>query len=320
MPNSPSCLEGENSQKFAPKTCGWHHEAAGQASSEEDTFMSIFPTKIVLATHGSEDAELAATTAVNLAKSTGSELHVVDVFPGPAYVHPYYETHFPEAAERLRREARKGRQEVLDERVERIGELGGSVAQTHIREGETDAEIVTLAEELEAGLIAIGSRGLGGLRRALMGNVSDSVVRHAHCPVMVVRAEAVEFPTKILVATDRSREAKLAATTAADLAKSTNSELHVVHVGFEQKRDEAQKELDEEVDMIRESGAQDIQAHLEFGMPDTAIVALAEELGAGVIAMGSRGLGGVRRALLGSISDSVVRHAHCPVLVVRQEE
>jgi nucleotide-binding universal stress UspA family protein len=51
-----------------------------------------------------------------------------------------------------------------------------------------------------------------------MGNVSDSVVRHAHCPVMVVRAEAVEFLTKILVATDRSREAQLAATTAADLA------------------------------------------------------------------------------------------------------
>jgi nucleotide-binding universal stress UspA family protein len=46
-----------------------------------------------------------------------------------------------------------------------------------------------LAEELEAGLIAIGSRGLGGLRRALMGNVADSVVRHAHCPVLVVRQE-----------------------------------------------------------------------------------------------------------------------------------
>ncbi len=111
------------------------------------------------------------------------------VFPGSAYVLPYYETHFPDAAERLRREARKERQEILDERVERIREAGGSVAQTHIREGETAAEIVTLAEELEAGLIAIGSRGLGGVRRALMGNVSDSVVRHAHCPVMVVRQE-----------------------------------------------------------------------------------------------------------------------------------
>ena len=47
--------------------------------------------------------------------------------------------------------------------------------------------IVHLADELSVGLIVMGSRGLGGLRRALMGSVSDSVVRHAHCPVMVVR-------------------------------------------------------------------------------------------------------------------------------------
>jgi nucleotide-binding universal stress UspA family protein len=108
--------------------------------------------------------------------------------------------------------------------------------------------------------------------------------------------------------------------TAADLAKSTNSELHVVHVGFDQSSDEAQKELDTEVGMLREGGAIDIQAHLKFGIPDTTIIDLAEELGSGLIVLGSRGLGGVRRALLGSISDSVVRHAHCPVLVVRREE
>ena len=126
------------------------------------------------------------------------------------------------------------------------------------------------------------------------------------------------FPTKILLATDGSKDAELAATTAADLAKSTNSELHVLHVG-EAPTFLAQKELEEEVGMIPQSGAQEIQAHLEFGRPDTAIVEMAEELGAGLIVMGSRGLGGVRRALLGSISDSVVRHAPCPVMVVRHE-
>jgi nucleotide-binding universal stress UspA family protein len=50
-------------------------------------------------------------------------------------------------------------------------------------------EIVGLAEEIEAGLITTGSRGLGSMRRALMGSVSDSIVRHAHCPVLVVRSE-----------------------------------------------------------------------------------------------------------------------------------
>jgi nucleotide-binding universal stress UspA family protein len=55
--------------------------------------------------------------------------------------------------------------------------------------GQQDQNIVSLAEEIEAGLIVMGSRGLGGIRGALMGSVSDSVVRHAHCPVLVVRRE-----------------------------------------------------------------------------------------------------------------------------------
>jgi nucleotide-binding universal stress UspA family protein len=63
------------------------------------------------------------------------------------------------------------------------------VAQTHLVIGKPDEEIVALAEYLEAGLIVIGNRGRGGIRRALMGSVCDSVVRHAHCPVLVVRKE-----------------------------------------------------------------------------------------------------------------------------------
>jgi nucleotide-binding universal stress UspA family protein len=151
--------------------------------------MSIFPTKILVATDGSKDAELAAATAADLARSTASELHVVSVFPGSAYVHPYYEVRFPEAAERLRREAQEERQEMLDEQVERIRKAGEEVAQTHIRTGEAAEEIVALAEEMGAGLVVMGSHGLGGIRRALIGSVSAAVVPHAHCPVMVVRPE-----------------------------------------------------------------------------------------------------------------------------------
>jgi nucleotide-binding universal stress UspA family protein len=76
---------------------------------------------------------------------------------------------------------------MLDELVRREGKTGDEVAGVHARLGRPDAEIVGLAEELGAGLIVLGSRGLGTLRRALMGSVSDSVVRHAHCPVLVVR-------------------------------------------------------------------------------------------------------------------------------------
>ena len=170
----------------------------------------------------------------------------------------------------------------------------------------------------------------------LMGNVSDSVVRHAHCPVMVVRGKAFAFPTKILLATDASEEARLAATTAADMAKRTGSELHVVHVGelrpvihperhgyharHEELREGAQRQLEKQVEEIVSTGGSVARAHLRIGRPDEEIVLLGEETGAGLIVMGSRGLGGIRRALVGSVSDSVVRHAHCPVMVVRIAE
>lgn len=152
--------------------------------------MSIFPAKILLATDGSKDAELALSTAVDLATSTDSELHVVTA--GPGSPDPVYQTHeaglryetYEEAAAAVREAA----QQTLDEQVKKVEEAGGKVAEAHLRMGERrDQAIVRLADEIGAGLIVMGSRGLGGVRRALMGSVSDSVVRHAHCPVLVVR-------------------------------------------------------------------------------------------------------------------------------------
>jgi nucleotide-binding universal stress UspA family protein len=185
--------------------------------------MSIFPTKVLLATDGSKEAELAATTATDLANATNSELHVVHVGP---FMPMLFSTMEDEPA-RMAREARK----TLDDVAGRIEAAGGEVAQAHLKVGGASEEIVALAEELGAGLIVMGNRGRGGVRRALMGSVSVSVVHHAHCPVLVVRGDPVVFPAKILVATDGSKEAQLAATTAADLAQRTSSELHVVYVG-----------------------------------------------------------------------------------------
>jgi nucleotide-binding universal stress UspA family protein len=153
--------------------------------------MSIFPTKILLATDGSEEAELALRAAVDLSNTTDSELHVVTV--GRDYHPAYFE--FPEPGdlrERALRTLEQETQEILDRQVEKIEEAGGTVAGTHLRMvGRKDEQIVSLSEEVGAGLIVMGSRGLGGVRRALLGSVSDSVVRHAHCPVLVVRPHKV---------------------------------------------------------------------------------------------------------------------------------
>jgi nucleotide-binding universal stress UspA family protein len=159
-----------------------------EEEKQEKKKMEFFPTKILLATDGSADAELALRAAVNLANRTNSELDVVTVAPEyrPPFDIPEYGEQLEEALRRLERGARK----TLDEQVHKIGEAGGTVAEAHLRTGgRRDQQIVRLAEEIGADLIVIGSRGLGGVRRALMGSVSDSVVRHAHCPVLVVRKE-----------------------------------------------------------------------------------------------------------------------------------
>ena len=136
--------------------------------------MSIFPTKILLATDGSKEASLAARTAVDLAHKTGSELHVTFVLPTQDVPHtPGYDEQMG--------------QRLLEEQVRRVEEAGGSVAGAHFKTGRPDQEVVAVGDDIGAGLIVLGSRGLGGVRRALMGSVSDSVVRHASCPVLVVR-------------------------------------------------------------------------------------------------------------------------------------
>ena len=79
----------------------------------------------------------------------------------------------------------------LEKQAEQIRSSGGKVAETHLKAGRSDKEIVRLSEDPDVGTIVIGNRGLGTISRTLMGGVSESVVRHAHC-----RA-ASHLPTRI---------------------------------------------------------------------------------------------------------------------------
>jgi len=145
--------------------------------------MSFFPTKVLFATDGSEDSERAMEAAVDLANKTGSELHVVHV----GLVSPWTVPDTLSEAQfgRLRDQA----QGVLQEQVARIREAGGDVTDAHLRMGRADVEVVRLAEEMGAGLIVLGNRGRETISRILLGSDAESIVRHAPCPVLVVRKE-----------------------------------------------------------------------------------------------------------------------------------
>ena len=148
--------------------------------------MSIFPAKTLLAIDGSEEAALAAQAATELSKETGSEVHVTYVLPAPEKLIGHH-TYSAAVRESVLEQAQSEAQQFLEGRAEELKAEGAKIVDTHLRTGEPDKEIIRLSEEIGATLIVMGSRGLGTVRRALMGSVSDSVVRHAHCPVLVMR-------------------------------------------------------------------------------------------------------------------------------------
>jgi nucleotide-binding universal stress UspA family protein len=144
---------------------------------------------------------------------------------------------------------------------------------------------------------------------------------------------------KILVATDGASDSVLAALSAVKLALAFGSELHVVHVVpvsppyfmvgledvegpslYEEDTQRARNLLDEQVWRIEEAGGKVTATHLRMGEPDSEVVSLGEEIGADLIVVGARGLNPLKRLPIGSVSSSIVTHAHCPVLVVREEE
>lgn len=149
--------------------------------------MNDLPKKILVATDGSPDAEMAARRAADMSRAFGSELHVVHVVP---VTEPYHLFAFAGDADgpSLYEEDHEHAQETLDKEIEKLRLAGGEVAKQYLKEGDPDAEVVHLAEKIGADLIVAGSRGVSTLRRPI-GSISSSIAAHAHCPVLIVRSE-----------------------------------------------------------------------------------------------------------------------------------
>ena len=118
----------------------------------------MFPTRILVAVDGFAETSWAVRAAVESARGTGSELHVVHVVPKvPELI--YLHLAAKEGIEDVREWRRLKGLEVLDHRVRQIGEdLGGVVAASHYREGKPEKEIVLLGKEIDAGLIMLGGQ------------------------------------------------------------------------------------------------------------------------------------------------------------------
>ena len=145
----------------------------------------MFPTRILLATDGSNEAILAEDAAVELSGGTGSELHVVHVVP------IVFDLPYPRGSLRERNEAVLDRRKIrglrlLQERTRRIEDLGGVVAASHYREGNPEKEVLKLARELDPGLIITGGQRRPWFERMFGAGFSEHVTKRADRPVLVV--------------------------------------------------------------------------------------------------------------------------------------
>jgi nucleotide-binding universal stress UspA family protein len=269
--------------------------------------------KILLATDGSENTAQATKAAVDIARRRGSEeIHLI---------HVWHDVHTPHAHAFVKSELRQQGREILDKEVKRIGEMGGTVTRSHLREGRTFEEVLKLGDELEADLLLVGSRGHRGLRRMLVGSNSEDIVHHAHRPVLVVRrGEDVWPPARIVVGDDFSEDARKAAELAANLGKLFGARMLLLHAVPRLPQASSGKAVEAKL----EDRAGDLEEILQqrprtrFLAGDTAevlIEAAQEGEGPTLVAVGSRGLGPVGRLRLGSVSTKVIRAALGAVLV-----
>lgn len=142
----------------------------------------MFPTRVLLAADGSPDSDLARDRVLDLIGHSQAVLHVVHVGLVSPWTNP--KTLSSGQVDRMRSEA----QTVLDAELVGLAERGVQ-AEGHLRMGRATDEILRLRDEIDADLIVLGSRGANAFVRVLLGSDAEGVVRHAPCPVLVVRSD-----------------------------------------------------------------------------------------------------------------------------------
>jgi nucleotide-binding universal stress UspA family protein len=292
----------------------------------------LFST-ILVPTDGSDDAIMAAQVATDLARRTGSAIHLAHAwqfvtYAGDPYLSPGalpdgYLTMYEDAGRAM-----------LEQESARVASLGATVAGIHLLQGRPADTMVDLAGEIGADLIVAGSRGLGPLRRLVLGSVSDGIAHHAPCPVLLVRGGAGAWPPqRVIVGDDGSPAAERAAQLAAQIAAFYKANGVVVRgyqpvltpdldqPGGPRRHDElieaAEIAIAERAAELAAAFGSRPEPRLGIGDPADLLVTAGESVDVpALIAVGSRGLGAFQRFRLGSTSTKVLHAAHCPVLVV----
>lgn len=279
--------------------------------------------KILVAVDGSESSMNALKESFKLAANEKSWITAVSVVP------PYTgDLDIVGVGRDVFQSMRRPYEKALSDALALAKKKGASI-KTVCEEGEPYERLVDLVRSVKCDLIVMGRRGLKRLERVFVGSVTARVIGHSSVDVLVVPKDTAIGWQKILLATDGSKYSKAAAKRAIDFAKSYGGELKVISVvdvptEFYAESPETVEGLikkakgyTEAVRKQAEASGVKAESLVREGEIYSVITDLAREQKAKIIVTGSHGRTGLKRLLMGSITEKVIGHSESPVLVVK---
>ena len=284
--------------------------------------------RVLVATDGSDDARTAAQWLAEFPLPADTSVLVVSVVSLPAS--PLDIQTVRAFKDALMDEARAHAETLLPLLRKHVASV-----ESRVVAGDPRQEIVQLAHEWGADLVVVGARGLGAIATAVLGSVSLAVVRHVSCAVLVVRPDPRPLRT-VAVAVDGSPASDHAARFLAQFPLPATLAMRLVGVvepppvprtvsktviaalqdAITSITNDRRRVLAMALDRVAKQFPARVTQELPVGLPAETLEYVSSEVD--LMVLGARGLGPVKRLLLGSVSERVLRHASCPVLIVHE--
>jgi len=279
--------------------------------------------KILVAVDGSVSSKNAFIQACKIARDDKSWVTVITTIP---LYHDQFEV--LSIKENVSKALREEGEKILSE-IKMIADKEDAFIKLKLEEGSPFDTIIDIADEGNFDLIVMGRHGKARIEKALVGSVTARVIGYSQRDVLVVPMDTSIGWKNIFLPTDGSRYNKAATEKAIDVAKSYGGQLKVVSVvdvteefhteapGAVEELVKKAKEFVDEVKEKAEALGVKTEGFVREGESYKVITDLSKEYNSNVIVMGSHGRTGIRRLLMGSVTEKVIGYAPCPVLVVK---
>jgi nucleotide-binding universal stress UspA family protein len=283
--------------------------------------------RVLVATGGSPWSDAAVAYTIALAARTGAELRILTVLASPvAYTMPDVMS----SSELLMESVERQGQELLEHAAAQA-ERAGLLYATVLKWGNIPETILQTASDEACDLVVLGSRTVSGWKRLMVGRTLNAVAAKAQLPLLVIKKLPPAMPDatlwrRILVATGGSPWSDVAVDHALALAREQHLEVCLLCV--DSSRSRSPKDSSDTTSGIKNilalaearavAAGVTYEAHLAYGNVAEAILDTARQYHCDIIVLGSRGLTGFKRLMIGSISNAVTAKAQLPVMVVKR--